>query len=270
MGENMQKVIVTGAAGRMGSTNIRLVINDDELTLVGAVERKGFQKIDAGIPANIGEIGVNIVDDIWKIDGIEADVIIDFTMPEATMKNLEFAVKNGINMVIGTTGLSDDNLDTIKKASEKVAIVQSPNMSVGVNVLFKISELVAKILGDDYDVEIVEAHHRFKKDAPSGTAVKLGEIVAKALGRDYKKVAKFERCGIIGERTKDEIGMQTLRAGDIVGDHTVLFGGIGERLELTHRAHNRENFARGAIRAAKWLKDKKKGLFNMFHVLNLD
>ncbi len=266
----MQKVIVTGAAGRMGSTNVRLVVNDKDLKLVGAVEREGFQEIDAGIPANLGNVGVKIVDNIWKLRDIEADVIIDFTMPEATIKNLEFAVENKINMVIGTTGLSDEDLKKIKEASDKIAIVQSPNMSVGVNVLFKISEIVAKVLGDDYDVEIVEAHHRFKKDAPSGTAVKLGQIIAEALGRDYKKVAKFERVGIIGERTKDEIGMQTLRAGDIVGDHTVLFGGIGERIELTHRAHNRENFARGAIRAAKWLKDKERGLFNMIDVLGLN
>ncbi len=265
----MQKVIITGAAGRMGSTNVRLVVNDNEMELVGAVERKGFKKIDAGIPANVGEIGIEIVDDISILDGIEADVIIDFTMPEATIKNLDFAVKNKINMVIGTTGLTDNDLSKIKEASKNIAIVQSPNMSVGVNVLFKISELVAKILGDEYDVEIVEAHHRFKKDAPSGTAVKLGKIIANALNRDYNKVAKFERHGIIGERTKEEIGMQTLRAGDIVGDHTVLFGGIGERLELTHRAHTRENFARGAIRAAKWLKGKEKGFFTMFDVLGL-
>jgi len=265
----MQRVIVTGAAGRMGSTNVRLVVEDDDLELVGAVERKGFEEIDAGIPANIGNTGVKIVDDIWKLNGINADVIIDFTMPEATIKNLEFAIENKINMVIGTTGLSDKDLIKIKSASEKIAIVQSPNMSVGVNVLFKITEIVTKVLGDDYDVEIVEAHHRFKKDAPSGTAVKLGQIVAEALGRDYRKVAKFERHGFIGERTKEEIGMQTLRAGDIVGDHTVLFGGIGERIELTHRAHSRENFARGAIRAVKWLKDKDKGLFSMLDVLDL-
>ncbi len=266
----MQKVIVTGAAGRMGSTNVRLVVNDSELELVGAVEREGFEPIDAGIPANIGEIGIKIVDDIWKLKDIDADVIIDFTMPEATMRNLEFAVEKKINMVIGTTGLSEEDLNRIKEASNKIAIIQSPNMSVGVNVLFKISKIVAQVLGDDYDVEIVEAHHRFKKDAPSGTAVKLAQIVAEALGRDYKKVAKFERCGIIGERTKEEIGMQTLRAGDIVGDHTVMFGGIGERIELTHRAHNRENFARGAIRAAKWLKGKNIGLYNMFDVLDLN
>ncbi len=266
----MQRVIVTGAAGRMGSTIIRLVSEDRDLKLAGAVEREGFDVIDAGIPANIGEIGIKIVDNIFQLKGIEADVIIDFTIPEATLKTLEFAIENKINMVIGTTGLSDNDLEKIKKASEKIAIVQSPNMSVGVNVLFKISELVAKVLGDDYDIEIVEAHHRFKKDAPSGTAVKLGQIVAAALGRDYKKVAKFERCGMIGERTKEEIGMQTLRAGDIVGDHTVMFGGIGERLELTHRAHNRENFARGALRAAKWLKNKNTGLYNMLDVLNLN
>ncbi len=188
-------------------------------------------------------------------------------MPEATIKNLEFAVKNGINMVIGTTGLSDDNLDTIKKASEEIAIVQSPNMSVGVNVLFKISELVAKILGDDYDVEIVEAHHRLKKDAPSGTAMRMGEVVAGAIGRDIEKDGVFCRHGIVGERTDKEIGMQTLRAGDIVGEHTVMFCTEGERIEITHRAHTRDMFAKGAIEAARWITGKNKGFYNMFDVL---
>jgi len=265
----MIKVIVNGAAGRMGSTNVRLIIEDNELELVGAVEREGFPEMDAGICANKGEIGVKIVDDINKLKGIDADVLVDFTTPTATMKAVEFAEKNRLAMVIGTTGLSEENLNRIKQASKNIPIVQSPNMSVGVNILFKISEIVAKIIGKDYDIEILEAHHRFKKDAPSGTAVKLGEIVANATGRDYKKSAKFGRNGIIGERTKDEIGMQVIRAGDIVGEHTVIFGGIGERIELTHRAHSRENYAQGAMRAVKWVVNKKPGLYSMFDVLGL-
>lgn len=265
----MIKVIVNGAAGRMGSTIVRLIIEDRDIELVGAVEREGYPEIDAGIIAGKRETGVNIVDNINKLKGIQADVIIDFTAPDATMKALNFAVENKIAMVIGTTGLSEENLNKIKEASSSIPIVQSPNMSIGVNILFKITELVAKIIGNDYDIEIIEAHHRFKKDAPSGTAVKLGEIVANATGRNYKEVAKFGRNGIIGERTKDEIGMQVIRAGDIVGDHTVLFGGIGERIELTHRAHSRENFARGAIKAVKWIKDKNPGLYSMFDVIGL-
>ena len=263
----MIKVIVTGAAGRMGSTIIRLISEDDILELVGAVEREGFEEIDAAIPANIKETGIIIKDNIDKLSNVEADVIIDFTSPMATMKTLEFATLNKIAMVIGTTGLSDENLSKIKESSEHIPVVQSPNMSVGVNTLFKITEIVAKILGNDYDVEIIEAHHRFKKDAPSGTAVKLGSIVAEALGRKYPDDAIFERKGIIGERTQKEIGMQTIRAGDIVGEHTVMFGGIGERIELTHRAHNRENFARGALKAAKWIKSQDPGLYSMFEVL---
>ncbi len=265
----MINVIVTGAAGRMGSTIIRLINSDKALNIIGAVERKDFEEIDAGIPANIGSIGVKIVDDINKLSGIEADVIIDFTAPEATMKTLDFAVENRMGVVIGTTGLQEEHKLKISEASKKIPVVQSPNMSVGVNTLFKITELVSGILGDDYDVEIVETHHRFKKDAPSGTAVKLGEIVAEALNRKYPDDAVFERKGIIGERTSKEIGMQTLRAGDIVGEHTVMFGGIGERIELTHRAHNRENFARGAVRAAKWLYNKKPAYYDMLDVLNL-
>jgi 4-hydroxy-tetrahydrodipicolinate reductase len=265
----MIKVIVNGAAGRMGSTIIRLISEDSELQLVGAVEREGFEEIDAGIPANIKPTGVLIKDNIEKLSDLNADVIIDFTSPDATMKTLNFAEIKGISMVIGTTGLQDEHKDKISNASKKIPIVQSPNMSVGVNTLFKITEIVAKILGDDYDVEILEAHHRFKKDAPSGTAVKLGEIVAKALNRKYPDDAIFERKGITGERTQKEIGMQTLRAGDIVGDHTVMFGGIGERIELTHRAHNRENFARGALRAAKWVFNKKPGYYDMLDVLGL-
>lgn len=263
----MINVIVTGAAGRMGSTIIRLIHNDSQLKVVGAVEREGFTPVDAGTFANIGEMGILITDNINNLKNINADVIIDFTTPEATIKTLQFAVDNSVAMVIGTTGLSDSDKVKIREASKKIAIVQSPNMSVGVNTLFKLAEITAQILGHDYDIEIFEAHHRFKKDAPSGTAVKLGEIVAEAVGRKYPDDAIFERNGIIGERTNKEIGMQVIRAGDIVGEHTVMFGGIGERIELTHRAHNRENFARGALKAAKWVFNKESGYYDMHNVL---
>ncbi len=263
----MINVIVTGAAGRMGSTIIRLIHNDSQLEVVGAVEREGFTPVDAGTFANIGEMGILITDNINNLKNINADVIIDFTTPEATIKTLQFAVDNSVAMVIGTTGLSDSDKVKIREASKKIAIVQSPNMSVGVNTLFKLAEITAQILGHDYDIEIFEAHHRFKKDAPSGTAVKLGEIVAEAVGRKYPDDAIFERNGIIGERTNKEIGMQVIRAGDIVGEHTVMFGGIGERIELTHRAHNRENFARGALKAAKWVFNKESGYYDMHNVL---
>jgi 4-hydroxy-tetrahydrodipicolinate reductase len=265
----MIKAIITGAAGRMGSTIIRLINSDNNLEVIGAVEREGFSPVDAGIPANIGEIGVTIVDNIEKLKNLNADVIIDFTMPEATMKTLKFAVENSVSMVIGTTGLTEKDKAQIAEASKKIPIVQSPNMSVGVNTLFKLAEITAKILNNDYDIEIFEAHHRFKKDAPSGTAVKLGEIVAEAVGRKYPDDAVFERNGIIGERTNKEIGMQVIRAGDIVGEHTVMFGGIGERIELTHRAHNRENFARGALKAAKWIYKRDAGYYDMQDVLEI-
>ena len=180
-------------------------------------------------------------------------MIINFTSPQASLESLEFAEEAGLAVVIGTTGLSPEQIERVKELSKSVRCVFSPNMSVGVNVMFRIVQEVARVLGPDYDIEILEAHHRLKKDSPSGTAVKLGELIAKAVGRDFGKVGVYGRKGMVGERTKDEIGMQVIRAGDIVGEHTVLFGGIGERLEIIHRAHSRDNFARGAVRAALWV-----------------
>jgi 4-hydroxy-tetrahydrodipicolinate reductase len=199
----------------------------------------------------------------------QGDVIIDFTFHEATMEIARQASRKNKPMVIGTTGLSQDNLQELAELCNDFPCVQAPNMAVGVNVLFKLAAKVASILGNDYDMEIVEAHHRMKKDAPSGTAMKLGEVMAQAVGRDLEKDGVFARHGIIGERTDTEIGLQTIRAGDIVGEHTVYFAGAGERLELTHRAHSRDNFARGAALAAAWVVKQASGLYNMFDVLGL-
>lgn len=266
----MIKAIVTGAAGRMGSSIIRAIRETEDMAVVGAIEREGHPLLghDAGEAAGLGSIGIKIG---YRIDEPleKADVVIDFTTPEATLFNLERACTRGKSMVIGTTGFSEEGEKRIKDFAQKIPCVFSPNMSVGVNVVFKIIQDVAKVLRDEYDVEIVEAHHRHKKDAPSGTAMRLAQILAGTLGRDLSEVGRFTRHGITGERGSKEIGVQSLRAGDIVGDHTVLFGGIGERIEITHRAHSRDNFARGAVRAALWVVNQKPGLYNMMDVLGL-
>ncbi len=266
----MIKLTVCGATGRMGSRIIALSKEYDNLKLVGAVEASNNPKLglDAGLVAGIGEIGVKITDDIKKVIK-DTDIVIHFTNPEATLSHLEIVKKNKKAMVIGTTGFNNEQLSQISKAAEKIPIVFSPNMSVGVNLLFKVLKDVARILGDDYDIEIVEAHHRMKKDAPSGTAIKMGKVIAEALGRNFDEVAVYARQGIIGERNKKEIGIQTVRAGDIVGEHTVIFGGLGERIEITHKASSRDTFARGAIKAAIWLYGKPAGLYDMGDVLGI-
>ncbi len=266
----MVNIIVAGAAGRMGIRIINIINETEGVRLNGAFEHPDNPMIgqDAGQTAGIGVKGVKISD---SLDNIIAcgDVIIDFTTPAATMVNVKRAAAALKAMVIGTTGISDDEIKEIKGLSEKIPVVLAPNMSVGVNVMFKIAAEMAKILGNDFDMEIVEAHHRLKKDAPSGTAIGLARKLAEATGRDLSKSAVYSRHGMIGQRTNDEIGIQTVRAGDITGDHTVIFGGIGERLELIHRAHNRDNFAKGAVRAAKWIINKKPGLYDMQDVLGL-
>jgi 4-hydroxy-tetrahydrodipicolinate reductase len=196
-------------------------------------------------------------------------VLVEFTHPEPTIKHLKEAAAAGKAMVIGTTGLSPQQVEELKGLATKTRVVFAPNMSVGVNLMFKVVEQIAQVLSEGYDVEIVEAHHRLKKDAPSGTALKLAQIIAQALGRDLEKVGVYGRQGITGERTKEEIGIMTVRAGDIVGEHTVTFCGIGERLEVIHRAHNRDNFARGAVRAAQWIVAQPPGLYDMQDVLGL-
>lgn len=264
----MVNVIVLGAAGRMGSTILKLVKEDPNLKLVGAVERIDSPFIGEDASKFGGNQGVKISSSLKDVARKDA-VVVDFTHIFSTLDNVKLAKEIGFPMVIGTTGFDQDQVEFIKDCAKHFPCVMSPNMSLGVNLLFKLVYETAKVLGDEYDVEILEIHHRMKKDAPSGTAVKLGQIVADALNRDYQKTAVFERKGMIGERKKEEIGMQTLRAGDVVGEHTVIFGGMGERIELIHRAHSRENFARGAIRAVKWVHDKKPGLYSMKEVLGL-
>jgi len=267
----MLSVIVAGAAGRMGKRLVELVAAAPGARLVGALEHpeSPFLGRDAGEIAGLGALGVELVGSRELLGEFEDGVMIDFTAPVATLENVEWAVANRVAMVIGTTGLKAGEQAFLARAAEQIPMVFAPNMSVGVNVLFKVAAEVAKILGEDFDVEILEAHHNQKKDAPSGTAVRLGEIVAEALGREYENEAVFTRQGFCGARTKTEIGMQTLRGGDIVGEHLVMFAGRGERLELIHRAHSRDNFASGAVRAAFWLEGRDPGLYDMQDVLDL-
>lgn len=266
----MLKIIVAGAAGRMGKRIIAMVAENTSTELAAAFERPGHDTIgqDAGLVAGIGQLGVIVAGSLSEVID-KGDVLIDFTTPDATLANLKLASEKGLPIVIGTTGITGDSLKEAKDLARKTRCVMSPNMSVGVNVMFKIAKQIARILGSEYDVEILEAHHRFKKDAPSGTAMRLARIVAEARGSDLEEVGVYHRKGFIGQRTSEEIGIQSVRAGDIVGDHTVLFGGIGERLELIHRAHSRDNFARGAVRAALWVVNQPPGLYDMQDVLGL-
>lgn len=267
---SLVKIAMVGAAGRMGRRIISLIQEDDRCELSGALEYSAcpFLGHDAGDVAGCGKIGVEITDDIDKAFA-GADVFIDFTGAEPTMANLEKYENAGVAAIIASTGMTSKQTKELEKLSVNMPVLFSANMSVGVNLTFKVLEKVAEVIGEDWDIEIVESHHRNKKDAPSGTAMKMGEIIANVLGRDIEKDGAFSRHGIIGERTDREIGMQTLRAGDIVGEHTVMFCTNGERIEITHRAHTRDMFAKGAIRAAVWMKDKPNGYYDMFQVLGL-
>jgi 4-hydroxy-tetrahydrodipicolinate reductase len=266
----MIKVAVTGAAGRMGGRIITLVTEADGLEVAGAVEMAGHDKLgdDAGYVAGCGDLDIAITDSLEQALA-NADVLIDFTWPEVTLANAEVCARLGKALVVGTTGLNPQQRQVIARVAESVPVVFAPNMSIGVNVCFKLLRDMAKTLGEGFDIEIVELHHNKKKDAPSGTAVRMGEIVAEALDRDYNQVANYHREGMCGERSQQEIGMQTVRGGDIIGEHTVYFIGMGERIELTHRAMNRDMFARGALRAAGWLAGKDAGLYDMQDVLGL-
>jgi 4-hydroxy-tetrahydrodipicolinate reductase len=266
----MIKAIVAGAAGRMGKRIIHMIHQNSEIVLGGAFERPDYPGVnaDAGHVAGVGELGVKIAGSLADVID-DGEVLIDFTAPEATLENIRTASPRGLAMVIGTTGITGDMLKEVETLAGNIQCVLAANMSVGVNVMFRIAGEMAQILGEDYDIEILESHHRMKKDAPSGTAMRLGQILAGAVGRDLEKVGIYERKGIVGERTDQEIGIQSLRAGDITGEHMVMFGGIGERLELIHRSHNRDNFARGAVRAALWVVKQPKGLYDMQDVLGL-
>jgi len=266
----MKRIIVTGATGRMGSRIIALLKEYPDLHLAGALEKKGSKDVgrDIGLLLGAGETGVQLSDDLENIIA-EGDIIIDFTVPGATMQHAKTAAENVKAMVIGTTGFSKDEIEVLRVLSVEIPVVLAPNMSVGVNLLFKVLRDVARVLGSDYDIEIIEAHHRMKKDAPSGTALRMAEVIADAVQRDLDEVAVYSRRGMIGERTKQEIGIQTIRAGDIVGEHTVLFGGLGERIEIAHKVSSRDTFARGALKAAIWIADRRPGLYDMQDVLGL-
>ena len=266
----MIRAIVTGAGGRMGGRLVTLVGEAGGIELAGAVEQPGHPLVgrDVGEGLGLGKTGVVIVDNLAGcID--QGDVVIDFTSHGASLAHLEVVAARGKAIVIGSTGFTAGETARVRELAAAARVVMAPNMSVGVNVMFKVLSEVAGILGEEYDVEIVEAHHNRKKDAPSGTALRMAEVIAGSLGRDLEEVGVYARRGMTGERTKGEIGIQTLRAGDIVGEHTVIFGGMGERLEFIHRAHSRDNFARGAIRAALWLAGRPNGLYDMQDVLGL-
>jgi 4-hydroxy-tetrahydrodipicolinate reductase len=266
----MIRVAVTGAAGRMGGRIITAIHEAEGVTLAGAIERAGHGCVgmDAGSGAGCGHLGIKISPSLEEALA-DADLLIDFTFPEVTLENIKVCAALGKGIVIGSTGFTPAQREVIKEYAKQIPVVLAPNMSVGVNLCFKLLKDVAATLGDDFDVEIVELHHNKKKDSPSGTAVRMGEVVAEALGRDYNQVANCHREGMCGERRKEEIGMQTVRGGDIVGEHTVYFIGMGERIEITHRAMSRDMFARGAVRAASWLGGKPAGFYDMQDVLGL-
>jgi len=254
----------------MGKCLVALVQESSTLQLSGAIESPGHPSIgqDAGEVAGFGRAGIAIQDNLEPVLS-ESDVIIDFTVPQATLFNLELAITHKKAMVIGTTGLDSTHLKKLQELAPSIPCVFAPNMSVGINVLANILGIVVKALGSDYDIEVIEAHHNKKKDAPSGTALKLAEVLAQAANWELSEVGVYARHGMIGERRSREIGIQSIRAGDIVGDHTVLFGGPGERIEITHRAHTREPFAQGALRAAQWVVTQPNGLYSMADVLEL-
>lgn len=268
----MVQVLVAGAAGRMGQQIIKTIQQTPDLQLAGAFEADGHTAIgrDAGELCGLGNLGVPIEAGLQSVLD-RGDVLIDFTFHRASMEFARLAAPRGLAMVVGTTGLSaDEEAELQQLASKNFPCVHTSNMAVGVNVLFKLVEKTAQILGDAYDVEIVEAHHRMKKDAPSGTAITLGKMAATGLGRNFDDVAVKERNGIIGARTDTEIGIQSIRGGDIVGEHTVYFAGTGECLQIGHRATSRDNFARGAALAAAWVVGRANGMYTMFDVLNLN
>jgi 4-hydroxy-tetrahydrodipicolinate reductase len=266
----MIKIAVAGAAGRMGSRISALSKEYKELQLAGAFERKGHRDIgkDIGTVVGLGETGVILVDRLESIID-DIDLIIEFTTVSSTKEDLRLAASKRKAMVIGTTGFSKDDLKEISELTKHIPCVMASNMSMGVNLLLKVLQDISRVLGEAYDVEIIEAHHRMKKDAPSGTALKMAQVIADALNRNLDEVGVYARKGIIGERTSKEIGIQAIRAGDIVGEHTVIFGGLGERIEVTHKVSSRDTFARGALRAAKWVYGKPAGLYDMQDVLGL-
>ncbi|MDU9410362.1 4-hydroxy-tetrahydrodipicolinate reductase [Pseudomonas sp. zfem001] len=266
----MQRIAVMGAAGRMGKTLIEAVSRAEGAKLSAAIDRADSSLVgaDAGELVGLGKIGVTLAGDLSAVID-DFDVLIDFTHPSVTLKNLEVCRQAGKAMVIGTTGFTPEEKQQLSEAAKQIPIVFAANFSVGVNLCLKLLDTAARVLGDDVDIEIIEAHHRHKVDAPSGTALRMGEVVADALGRDLQKVAVYGREGQTGARERETIGFATVRAGDVVGDHTVLFAADGERVEITHKASSRMTFAKGAVRSALWLQQRSPALYDMQDVLGL-
>ena len=266
----MAHIAIVGAAGRMGKVLIEAVHADElsQLTAGTVSPTSSLVGVDAGEVAGVGKNEVALVASLN--DAADFDVLIDFTTTDATMSHLDWCVANNKSIVIGTTGFSDEQKARIEAAGQSIPVVFAPNMSVGVNLCFKLLDMAARVLGDTVDIEVIEAHHRHKIDAPSGTALGMGEVLAKALDRDLKECAVYGREGVTGERDRKTIGFETIRAGDIVGEHTVMFADIGERIEITHKASSRMTFAKGAIRAANWLSDKPANVYSMQDVLDLN
>lgn len=264
----MTKIAIAGAAGRMGRMLIQAVGENPNAEVVAATEAPNspFLGQDAGMVAGLGELGVLITEDVNAATAA-ADALIDFTIPVASMANLKACLANNCHQVIGTTGFTEAQKAELDAAAEQQAMVMAPNYSVGVNLLLNLLKTASKTLGDTVDIEIIEGHHRHKVDAPSGTALRMGEVIADSLGRDLKECAVYGREGITGERDRQTIGFATVRAGDIVGEHTAMFADIGERLELTHKASSRMTFASGAVRAACWVAGKEPGMYDMPDVL---
>ncbi|MDX1492402.1 MAG: 4-hydroxy-tetrahydrodipicolinate reductase [Pseudohongiellaceae bacterium] len=265
----MSRIAIAGAAGRMGKTLIEAIVtgsNELQVTVGSVLADDPALGVDLGLLAGVGAIGASASASLHdELDSF--DVLIDFTSCEATLENLELCKRNNKAIVIGTTGFSDEQKKQIEAAAQSIPVVFAPNMSVGVNLCLKLLDMAARVIGDEMDIEVLEAHHRFKKDAPSGTALRMGEVVANALGRDLKEVAVYGREGITQERDSKTIGFATVRAGDIVGEHTVMFAGMGERIEITHKASSRMTFAKGAVRAAAWVSNKAAGLYSIDDVL---
>ncbi|HVN70378.1 MAG TPA: 4-hydroxy-tetrahydrodipicolinate reductase [Desulfomonilia bacterium] len=266
----MIKTGVVGFGGRMGSLIARTIMDSPDLVLEGALEDKAHPAVGRDVGEMLGskKTGIKVAADLGEAF-VSCDCIVDFTFPEVTLATLRYASEKGKSVVIGSTGFTEEQKKSVASSASMIPVVLSPNMSIGVNVLLNLVGMMAGLLDETYDVEIVEAHHRLKKDAPSGTALALAQAVARGRGVELDEHARYERHGIIGVRPQGEIGIQTVRAGDIVGEHVVMFAGPGERIEITHKAHSRENFARGALRAVRWLKGKGPGLYSMMDVLGI-
>ena len=270
-GIKMRKIAITGAAGRMGRSLIEALSESSDAQLGGAIEspQSSLVGVDAGELAGLGRNAICLVSSVDELTE-EVDLLIDFSTAAASAANVAACARRGLPVVLGTTGLDAAQLAAVRQSATQIPLCMASNFSTGVNLCFKLAALAAEVLGDEVDVEIVEAHHRHKVDAPSGTALSLGGAVATALGRDLESVAVYGREGQTGARQRQTIGFSTIRGGDIVGDHTVLFAGDGERIEITHRSSSRMAFAHGALRAADWLLQQPPGLYNMQDVLGLD